>query len=1435
MPNPRSILQTFALKAVLLWMICHSSLCLAENATVTGVVNYRGVIPGSTYVWALEANGTKAAEAILPDGNGTYALSLLKGRGYDFKVFVDGSQNGYPTTGEVWKHYTDWNNSLGGYNLTQIDGNISGIDFSLLDQDSDNDGFLNWHEFKAGTQDNNASSTPPLDFGLIAHWSFDETNGTVLHDSTANEINGTMHGFTNPWNPGREGGAFRFDGVNDYISFPGANQLDDLGPFSFSGWLKLDHNGSGYVIAKRSLGTGYWRYFASGPTKNWLIRKTTGNAPSLSTTSVTPFFQWQHVALTWTGLLNAQNSKMYLDGTLLANVTRASGAGDLISDVGNLFTLGNRPQNNSSYFKGWMDDFRIWNRVITPTEVHSIYNASPESNTTISGTVTHTGTVPGSVIIWVFDESGTKLGSQTLTNGPGNYSFTLPVGHSYDIKAFRDGNGNDQLDPSIGEPYAHWGSWNGSGFDRLPVNGNKTGVDIAITWEADTDSDGFTLWQETQAGTQDNNVSSKPNSAPIDLNSTTVLSIAENQSVGTLMGEFNATDHDLNASLTYKLVSGEGDTDNSLFRINPIGKLRTAAIFDFENNASTYSIRVRVKDEHNGTLEKKFTIALLNGNDGPVIHLGNGGAHAGALWAEIQVFENTLLAHEINATDQDGDVLSFTKTAGADKALFSLNSATGTLSFKAAPDFENPQDVDGNNTYEVWFRVIDGKGEFDEKRLTVRVTDVLDDQNESNQPSLAVISGKVNYTGGLSGSTYVRAYDSNWSQVAEAVLPSGSGNYSLNLTTGQSYDLRAFVDADGNGTLNFYIEPVQVYGDWNTTLQEYMRIPVDGNLTGIDFTLVGLDTDGDGFENFHEYIANTSMVEANSTPGFDFGLVGHWKLKETNGTNAKDSSALRNDGMIKADFNSSSIYVEVPHNKAYLSAEGTVSFWVKIKNFGVDARQGFFAKDAKGFGSGGHLSIYEHNGTLSVRLQSTKASYTLDHNKGMIAGQWTHIAFMWGRLGMSLYQDGELVASNPYSGGMGTSSGGSGNLESIILGAGSWSKNAKTGLELEGFLNGHLRTIRLYNRKINEGELSTLLQIARRATNEPPNGLNLNQSRIMEKQPAGTIVGKLIGADPDANSSLLFFLVSGKGSRNNNQFFIGPKNNLRIKEPLDFEANATRSIRIKVMDEHNASFEKVFLVTVINDFADDISEQTSTPNLPGYLDDSNGTGLNVEIPNDQNEKVFDSEDPLYVPIVRTLFFELDENRTHRFGGRIMTDGGSEIVEAGILISQSIRFSEKIRLTAPLKSGNEQFRIKYKKLEGGTRYYYRAYARNKVGETLGSIRKLMTVDKIDPSAWWVGMPEVGGGWRRSGWLGVFRTYEGIAWIYHAQLGWSYVVSDQNDGIWIWQHGHGWMWSQNGVWPFLYSHRKGNWLYFTKSVGGRPIFYDYGTKDYRINQK
>ena len=129
-------------------------------ATVSGVVSYDGVVPGVAYVWALEANGSKAAEKILSEGNGSYTLTVTVGKAYDFKAFVDGTGDGYPQGFETWKHYGEWNSSLGGFNLTQVDGNLTGVDFNLFDYDNDNDGFLNWHEHLAGTDENNASSRP---------------------------------------------------------------------------------------------------------------------------------------------------------------------------------------------------------------------------------------------------------------------------------------------------------------------------------------------------------------------------------------------------------------------------------------------------------------------------------------------------------------------------------------------------------------------------------------------------------------------------------------------------------------------------------------------------------------------------------------------------------------------------------------------------------------------------------------------------------------------------------------------------------------------------------------------------------------------------------------------------------------------------------------------------------------------------------------------------------------------------------------------------------------------------------------------------------------------------------------------------------------------------------------------------------------------------
>ena len=119
--------------------------------------------------------------------------SVPKGAGYDFKAFIDGTGDGYLQAYEVWKHIGDWNSTADGFNLTQVDGNLGGVDFNLFDSDYDSDGFTNWQETKR-TNQNDANSTPGLDFGLVGYWPFDGNASTppimkeTERQSTMNEV-----------------------------------------------------------------------------------------------------------------------------------------------------------------------------------------------------------------------------------------------------------------------------------------------------------------------------------------------------------------------------------------------------------------------------------------------------------------------------------------------------------------------------------------------------------------------------------------------------------------------------------------------------------------------------------------------------------------------------------------------------------------------------------------------------------------------------------------------------------------------------------------------------------------------------------------------------------------------------------------------------------------------------------------------------------------------------------------------------------------------------------------------------------------------------------------------------------------------------------------------------------------------------------------------
>ncbi|MBU60994.1 MAG: hypothetical protein CMI26_00675 [Opitutae bacterium] len=130
-----------------------------------------------------------------------------------------------------------------------------------------------------------------------------------------------------------------------------------------------------------------------------------------------------------------------------------------------------------------------------------------------------------------------------------------------------------------------------------------------------------------------------------------------------------------------------------------------------------------------GSEQENNVSIIVSEVDDPPVFTSFGGASS----TSLSVKENQKYVSDLNGTDAENSALSYSiDSTSVDSSFFDINSTSGNLWFKYAPNYERPLDAGANNTYEVVVVVYEdgNSNNKDTLTLTVIVT------NDSDPPEI---------------------------------------------------------------------------------------------------------------------------------------------------------------------------------------------------------------------------------------------------------------------------------------------------------------------------------------------------------------------------------------------------------------------------------------------------------------------------------------------------------------------------------------------------------------------------------------------------------------------------------------------------------------------------------------------------------------------------
>ncbi|MDL5051368.1 T9SS type A sorting domain-containing protein [Oscillatoria amoena NRMC-F 0135] len=290
---------------------------------------------------------------------------------------------------------------------------------------------------------------------LVAHYPF---NGNA-NDSSGNGINASINkGIPTSDRLGNPNSAYKFGGdSNTYIQIPHDNKLNLSGSKSIALWVKVDtipnqqfpslllkegtadfyptfamqlNHDNGYALKDRYK-VGF--FFGNGLTNKLL----SAQASYLDTTYKG---KWMHIAATYSTTTGYQ--MIYLNGTLNDSAyvgSYTSATSNSFLQIGRGTSYGNFSNN---YFKGSLDDIRIYDGALNASQVSDIYSSMTSTNAAETLTASDFVMYPNPTNTTVYFSNLTEVTEVLVYDINGRLCFNgevAPQDNSFDVSAFSNG------------------------------------------------------------------------------------------------------------------------------------------------------------------------------------------------------------------------------------------------------------------------------------------------------------------------------------------------------------------------------------------------------------------------------------------------------------------------------------------------------------------------------------------------------------------------------------------------------------------------------------------------------------------------------------------------------------------------------------------------------------------------------------------------------------------------------------------------------------------------------------------------------------------------------------------------------------------------------------------------------------------------------------